>query len=325
MAWLRRDVKVEVTWADAKLAQDEQTAGLFNGLAVALAMAVLARRTPRVSDAPPVRRWTEAYAVGFVLLVVTYLNLRKNPGTWIKDNGMARVMYGLPLPTWFDLGYAALAVAVLVPLIRHLRRPIPVVPTSWVGKGQLLYVVFLWWIVVGNLDRALARLAGRRLVTEGVIHLNACLGTLFVLLGAGARREDVATYPVELASRRAIRRAILLEEASNRRDRARLGNRPRDLRRPIRRTREPSHPVRAEVDRHDRPALRRLRSGKRKEANLNASPTDRDRTWTRRGHPMADAQGRGDDGGEPGRAGRPSLPAMARSTRPSTRGSRPSR
>ena len=83
----------------------EQTAGLFNGLGLAAAMAILARRLPRVADEPPVRRWTEVYAVGFVLLGITYLNLRKNPGTWVKDNGMARVMYGLPLTTWFDLGY----------------------------------------------------------------------------------------------------------------------------------------------------------------------------------------------------------------------------
>src|SRR6185437_5628328 len=117
---------------------------LFNGLALAAAMAILAERTPRFKAEPPVRRWTEVYAVGFVLLGVTYLNLRKNPGTWTRELGMARVQYGLPMTAWFDLGYAAFALAVLVPLIRHMRRPVPIVPTSWVGKGQLLYIVFLW-------------------------------------------------------------------------------------------------------------------------------------------------------------------------------------
>ncbi len=184
----------------------EQTAGLFNGLAPAAAMAILADRTPRVVDDPPARRWTEVYAVGFVLLGITYLNLRKNPGTWVKDNGIARVMYGLPLATWFNLGYAALAVAVLVPLIRHLRRPVPVIPPSPVGKGQLLYLVFLWWMVVGNLDRILPGFVEQRLVTEGVLHLNACLCTLLVLLGAGARRDVAPTEPAP----RAIRRAVLV-------------------------------------------------------------------------------------------------------------------
>jgi hypothetical protein len=186
----------------------EQTAGLFNGLALAAAMAVLARRTPRVADDPPIRRWTEVYAVAFVLLAITYLNLRKNPGTWVKDHGMARVMYGLPLATWFDIGYASLAVAVLTPLIRHLRKPIPVIPTSWVGKGQLLYVVFLWWMVVGILDRALPGFVEQRLVTEGVIFLNACLCTWLVLLGAGGGRGAVAE-PVEPAPQ-TIGRALLV-------------------------------------------------------------------------------------------------------------------
>ncbi|HEY2154004.1 MAG TPA: hypothetical protein VGH33_00140, partial [Isosphaeraceae bacterium] len=185
----------------------EQTAGLFNGLALATAMASIARRSPRLSDDPPVRRWTDVYAVAFVLPGITYLNLRKNPGTWIKEGGMARVLYGLPPATWFDLAYAALAVAILVPLILHLRRPMPLVPTSWVGKGQLLYLVFLWWMVVGNFDRALVGFAEQRLVTEGVIHLNACLCTLLVLLGAGSRREVTSVIPIE-APARAIGRAL---------------------------------------------------------------------------------------------------------------------
>jgi hypothetical protein len=187
----------------------EQTAGLFHGVALASAMAILAWRLPRVVDDPPVRRWTEVYAVGFVLLGITYLNLRKNPGTWVKDGGMARVMYGLPLAAWFDLGYAALAVAVLAPLVRHLRRPIAVVPASWPGKGQLLYLVFLWWMVVGNLDRALPGFAEHRLVTEGIIHVNACVCTLLVLLGAGSRRDVVGTAQVEPTAR-AIVRAVLI-------------------------------------------------------------------------------------------------------------------
>lgn len=187
----------------------EQTAGLFHGLGLAAAMALLARRTPRVVDDPPVRRWTEVHAVGFVLLGITYLNLRKNPGTWVKDNGIARVMYGLPLATWFDLGYAALAIAVLVPLVRHLRRPVPIVPPSPVGKGQLLYLVFLWWLVVGNLDRILPGFVEQRLVTEWAIHLNACACTLIVLLGAGSRGEAIAALPVEPGSR-AVRLAVMV-------------------------------------------------------------------------------------------------------------------
>ncbi len=175
----------------------EQSTGLFNGLAVATAMAMVIKRTPLAkSDEPRVRRWTEVYAVAFVLLGVTFVNLRKNPTSWVKDHHIAEIMYGLPLVTWFNIGYALLAVAIVVPLFRHLRRPVPIVPTSDVGKGQLLYLAFLWWMVVGNFDRALIGIAEQRLVTEGVIHANAAFCTLFVLLCAGNTK---ITYTDEFA------------------------------------------------------------------------------------------------------------------------------
>ncbi len=85
-------------------------------------------------------------------------------------------------------------------------------PAGWVGKGQLLYLVFLWWMVVGNFDRALVGFAEQRLVTEGVIHLNACICTLLVLLGAGSGRAATPALAVEPAAR-AIRRALLVGAA----------------------------------------------------------------------------------------------------------------
>jgi hypothetical protein len=184
----------------------EQTTGLFNGLGIAAAMGLLARLAPRVADEPPVRRWTEPYAVGFVLLLITYLNLQKNPANWIRAHALPATLYGLPARAWFDLGYAALAVAILVPLGRHLRRPLPLIPPSWLGKGQWLYLVFLWWMVVGNFERALPGFAPQRLVTEGVIQVNAALCTLLVLLGPAPARLHVGAPA--LTYRPAIRRVL---------------------------------------------------------------------------------------------------------------------
>ena len=63
----------------------EQTTGLFNGIGIAVAVAALARRTPSVADLPDRRPWTEPCALGFVLLGITYLNLRKNVAQWVDD------------------------------------------------------------------------------------------------------------------------------------------------------------------------------------------------------------------------------------------------
>jgi hypothetical protein len=148
-------------------------------------MIILARRAPRITDDPPTRRWTEIYAVAFVLTGITFLNLRKNPGDWIKARAVPEMLYGLSADAWFNLAYLALAGAIVWLVISHLRRPLAFVPVSWLGKGQLLYLVFLWWMVVGNFERAVVSFAPQRLVTEGVIYLNAVICTLIVLLDAG--------------------------------------------------------------------------------------------------------------------------------------------
>src|SRR5262249_43482276 len=79
---------------------------------------------------------------------------------------------------------------------------------SWLGKGQLLYLVFLWWMVIGNFDRAQVAFAPQRLVTEGVIHLNAVICTLLVLLGA--RSLVPLSAPMEVGAGSLLRKTLLV-------------------------------------------------------------------------------------------------------------------
>jgi hypothetical protein len=160
----------------------EQTYGFFNGIGIGVAMFALARRVPPVADRPRTRRWTEVVAVAFVLLAVTYVNLVKDVGTWVQFKAVPTRLYGLSPRVWFDTGYVLVALAVTALLARHVRRRLPVVPESPLGQGQLLYLVFLWWLVVGNLMRAIPTFAEQRLITEGVIHVNAVLCSVLVLL-----------------------------------------------------------------------------------------------------------------------------------------------
>lgn len=165
----------------------EQTTGLFNGLALAAAMRVPARTAPRIDDDPP-PRWTEVYAVGFVLIVITYLNLNKNVAEWVRMKAMPPVMLGLPASVWFALAYVVLAAALLVPLSIRRRRPLALLPADPFGRCQLLFLVFIWWMVVGNFERALVSFTAQRLVTEWVVLLNAGICTLLILLGPGDSR-----------------------------------------------------------------------------------------------------------------------------------------
>src|SRR5438874_9108180 len=101
---------------------------------------------------------------------------------------MAESMYGIPTQLCFDFGYAALAAVIIWLLLVHQRRRIPLVPESASGRARLLYVTFLWIMVVANFERALVGFAPQRLVTEGVIFLNAvlCTGICLGITAEGA-------------------------------------------------------------------------------------------------------------------------------------------
>jgi hypothetical protein len=61
---------------------------------------------------------------------------------------------------------------------------LPILSAGWLACGQLLYLVFLWTVVIGNFERALVSFAPVRLVTEGIIFLNAILCTVGIFLPA---------------------------------------------------------------------------------------------------------------------------------------------
>ena len=81
---------------------------------------------------------------------------------------------------WFELVYILLSIALIIILAVNLRDPIPFISENWIRKGQLLYLILLWWMVVFNFERALVNFSPHRLVTEGVIKLNAIICTVLV-------------------------------------------------------------------------------------------------------------------------------------------------
>ena len=133
----------------------EQSQGLFLGMALAITMGLLAGRAPKAIDEPRVRRWTEVFSVTFVLWLLTYLNLRRAPGEWVKEiETLKPLIYGIRISGdfvwsrgfigWFDMVFLAIGIVMVSLLVWHLRRPLPFIPTNWMGKGQLFYLVFLW-------------------------------------------------------------------------------------------------------------------------------------------------------------------------------------
>jgi hypothetical protein len=175
----------------------EQTFGFISGVGIAVGLAWLARRAPRQTEEPALRSWTEPFAFCFLLLVVTYINIVKNIHTiWLPKGVIPEIMHGIPLLWWFRFAYLAVAAAVVFLTLRHREEPLAVVPQTWLGRGQALFLLFLWWIVVGNLSRYLP-FDPRRLITEGVIHVNACLASVLVLVAPRAedRQPEEGRFP----------------------------------------------------------------------------------------------------------------------------------
>lgn len=165
----------------------EQMHGFGHGLAIAFAMAMLWRRQPVEAAPPNDYRWTQGFAAVFVLFGFGFLNLHKLVHTWIEKESIPATLKApffefieATPHTWFRVvWYSATTVAAILGL-RHLRRRLDLIPTTGVGKGQLLYLSFLWMMVIGNLIRAIPGFSDARMVTEWALFMNACVATLLI-------------------------------------------------------------------------------------------------------------------------------------------------
>jgi len=172
----------------------EQSTGLMNGLGVALTCWLANRATADREEQPEdnVAYFWQAWCVVFIWILITWLNLWKNAEEWVKQGAMAAKLYDISVLGWLAAGYAGLTVTLVALLWRHARRPMALVPGSAMGKGQWIYLVFLWWICIGNFDRAQVKFGEERLITEGVIFVNAMICTGLLLVAQPGLGEQVA-------------------------------------------------------------------------------------------------------------------------------------
>ncbi|QDT48292.1 hypothetical protein Pan258_23330 [Symmachiella dynata] len=171
----------------------EQTYGFVNGLAVIFAMAIVLPRVPKLDDdVVPRQRWTEIVSITFALPALVFVNMFKNIKDWSPLEGAKKLLpnvmkapwidFEMSAGGWFNFFFALATVAFVGLMIAHTRRRLAIVPASWIGRGQLLYFLLLWAFVLGNFAKALAYFGEGRLLTEGIIIVNAVIATVLVLL-----------------------------------------------------------------------------------------------------------------------------------------------
>ena len=182
----------------------EQSHGFFLGLATAITMALVWRKLKPVNNEPRTRRWTEAMAVGMTLFFLTYVNVFKNVAEWTKSgHQLVPPMMKAPLiewidlsaAVWFNLAWCAMSLACFGLLFLHLRRPLAIVPSTWLGKGQLIYILLLWIMVIADFERSLNGFHESRLVTEWLIIINASIATFLIVALPGAAVEVPVREP----------------------------------------------------------------------------------------------------------------------------------
>ena len=181
----------------------EQFAGVLYGLAIVIPLGILASRLPVRRDEPRVRPWTEIFSVVFVFNILTYINIVKNVRDWTEARpvgpGMFRsVAEFLRAPlignitlsawTWFTLMWLGFTACTVWVLVRHRKQPVSLVASAWLGKGQLLYLMFLWLIVIANFTKAVVAFSDGRIATEGMVMVNALICTVLIL--GYARPQD---------------------------------------------------------------------------------------------------------------------------------------
>jgi hypothetical protein len=205
----------------------EQFAGLLYGLAIVVPIGLLASRVPERRNEPRARPWTEIFAVVFIFNVLTYLNIVKNLEDWtaphrIMVNGAEGVfrsvaevlrapLFGsvsLSAWPWFTLMWMAFTFCTILVLARHRRRAVALIPSAWLGKGQLLFLMFLWLMVIANFTKALVAFSDGRIATEGTIIFNALVCTVLILVCA--RQPDEAPAFQEADFVRLTRKAAAL-------------------------------------------------------------------------------------------------------------------
>lgn len=170
----------------------EQTYGFVNGVGLIVGMAFLARRADALDNHAQRSYWTEIVAVTVAVPALLYLNMVRNIADWTQRaaaaGGFPKVMriplVGVQLSSmaWFNIFFGLAAVAFVMLLSVHTKRRLSILEQGWLGRGQLLFLVILWAFVIGNFGRALLGFNERRLLTEGMITINAVFATMMILL-----------------------------------------------------------------------------------------------------------------------------------------------
>ena len=161
----------------------EQSFGLIMGLGVGCVFL----RGVRRKLAPPEEDQSGGYlntiALLFLLIVMMWSNLFKNVRNWAKNDNIPDLFFNIRTEWWFLLVGLLLSAVILVAIMRHRRKALPLAPAGAFGKGQLLFLLILWIAVIGALLQAFPGMAHKGVFfVHTTFWITAGLSSLIVLM-----------------------------------------------------------------------------------------------------------------------------------------------
>lgn len=180
----------------------EQGFGLIMGLGVGAAFLGRAR----TKLAPPPEDQTSGHlnivAAVFLLIVMMWKNLYKNVRTWGSNEEIPAQFFTIDARWWFLFVGILLTAVTAVAIIRHRRGGLDLIPTSPVGKAQLLFLFILWVAIMAACAQALPRLAHKGIFfVHTTFWITGALSSLIMLsLPFKARVHAAETIPADDSS-----------------------------------------------------------------------------------------------------------------------------
>jgi peptidoglycan/xylan/chitin deacetylase (PgdA/CDA1 family) len=167
----------------------EKLFGLIMGWGVALGVARLARDGLEAPVEDESGGYLNEFAVFFFFVPMMAWNFGQNLTRWAADDAFPAQVLGLSGFFWASFCGLLLTALVLVALKRQRARGLAFVPSSALGKGQLLFLALQGLIVGASFAGSLPQLASPSVATSEVFYIVCASAASFAILFHGPPRQ----------------------------------------------------------------------------------------------------------------------------------------
>jgi predicted neuraminidase len=179
----------------------EQSFGFIMGLGAAIVFLIFRNSAPKLQDEKVEFDWGNVFAIFFLIVAMTYVTTVHNVEKWIEHGIIANELAGISTYFWFAVAYLIFAFMVVI-IIRYSQyQKLEFLPETLKGKGQLLFLLVLWWAIIEDHFKAFLQFNHITLIVEGSFFISAVLVTLWIVLRQVEPFTNISEQPENLSSK----------------------------------------------------------------------------------------------------------------------------